>query len=282
MDKLKGSGFQKMLSIVGRMIPGLRFKTTIYLKLIYGPRKFFRNYTSGFYRIDHIYEVMKEFSNQFEGKFSVIEFGVADGYAFTKKLYAADYLGVSDRFRFHGFDTFEGLPKIDEDVDSSLVAGDGWEEGTYKGREEELQAHCTERYGNFELHKGLFEDTLTQEFLDTLEEYKPALIWVDCDLYSSTKSIFERLLPYIPTGCVIYFDDIYYNYSSRFTGEMRFVHEINSDKFGKNVELVLDTALSWDSNRIYRMINMDAKTKHVLKKTRTDGIRFRADDSPFP
>ncbi|MCL6285270.1 TylF/MycF family methyltransferase [Ruegeria sp. 2012CJ41-6] len=282
MDKLKGGGFQKILSIVGRLIPGLRLKTTIYLKLIYGPRKFFRTYTSGFYRIDHIYDVMKEFSNQFEGKFSVIEFGVADGYAFTKKLYAAEYLGVSDRFRFHGFDTFEGLPEIDDDVDSSLVAGDSWEEGTYKGRQEELQAHCAERYDNFELHKGLFEDTLTQEFLDTLEEYKPALIWIDCDLYSSTKSIFERLLPYIPTGCVIYFDDIYYNYSSRFTGEMRAVHEINSGKFGENVELVPDTALSWDSNRLYRMINMDAKTKHVLRKTRTDGIRFRADDSPFP
>lgn len=278
----KGGLFQKILSVFGRLIPGTKAKTFVYLNLFYAPRKFLRNMSNGFYRIDHIYEVLREFDHNFEGKFSVIEFGVADGYAFTKKLYAAQYLKMSDRVMCHGFDTFEGLPEVEETVDRSLISGDDWEAGTYKGRYENLKSYCAEKYDNFELHRGLFEDTLTTDFLETLAEYKPALIWIDCDYYSSTKSIFEKLIPYIPTGCVIYFDDIYYNYSSRFTGEMRAVHEINSGQFGDGIELVPDRALSWDSNRLYRFINLEAKTEHTLKARRQDGIRFRADDSPFP
>ncbi len=278
----KGGLFQKILSIIGRLIPGTKAKTFVYLNLFYAPRKFLRNIVNGFYRIDHIYEVLREFNQNFEGKFSVIEFGVADGYAFTKKLYAAQYLNMSNRVMLHGFDTFEGLPEVEDSVDRSLVSGDEWEAGTYKGRYEELTAYCANRYNNFELHRGLFEDTLTPEFLQKLLEHKPALIWIDCDYYSSTKSIFEKLTPYIPTGCVVYFDDIYYNYSSRFTGEMRAVHEINSGQFGEGIELVPDKTLSWDSNRLYRFINLNAKTEHTLKSKRQDGIRFRADDSPFP
>lgn len=278
----RGGLFHKILSIIGLLIPGATAKTFVYLNFFYAPRKFLRRFSNGFYRIDHIYEVLREFSQNFEGDFSVIEFGVADGYAFTKKLHAAKYLKVSDRFVFHAFDTFEGLPELEDAVDRSLVSGDDWEAGTYKGRYEELQSYCSEKYGNFELHRGLFEDTLTTEFLETLLTDKPALIWIDCDYYTSAKSIFDKLIPYIPTGCVIYFDDIYYNYSSRFTGEMRVVHEINSGQFGDGIELVPDRALSWDSNRLYRFVNLEAKTQHALKAKRRDGIRFRKDDSPFP
>ncbi|MFD0978506.1 TylF/MycF/NovP-related O-methyltransferase [Tropicimonas aquimaris] len=232
--------------------------------------------------MDHIYEVLRAFRDDYEGSFSVLEFGVADGYAFTKKLHAARYLKMESRVMFHGFDTFEGLPDIDQGADGALIEGDDWVAGTYKGRYDELQSYCGAKYGNFELHKGLFEDTLTKDFLATLEEYRPALIWIDCDLYSSTISVFKRLIPWIPTGTVIYFDDIYYNFSSRFTGEMRAVHEINRGDFGSGIELVPDRYLSWNSNRLYRFINLDAKFQHKLKETRRDDLRLRGDDSPFP
>jgi hypothetical protein len=278
----QGGGFQKALKFIGRIIPGTNLKTWIYLKLIYGPRRFARDMVSSFYRIDHIYEVLREFDAKHVGNFSILEFGVADGYSFTKKLHAAKYLGMEDRVTIHGFDTFEGLPEIDNSVDSPLVVGDDWEAGTYHGRLDELQAHCASNYKNFELHRGMFEDTIVDDFLETLLENKPILIWIDCDLYSSTHSIFTKLIPFIPTGCVIYFDDIYYNYSSRFTGEMRAVHEINSGEFGEGLELVPDRALSWGSNRVYRFINMNAQSKHELKDVRSDGVRFRGGDSPFP
>jgi O-methyltransferase len=278
----KRGGFQKALYSIGKIIPGVSTKTWVYLTLIYAPRRLLRNVSSGYYRIDHIYEVLREFRDTYEGKFSVLEFGVADGYAFTKKLYGAKYLKMDERVVFHGFDTFEGLPKIDSTSDAALVQGDDWEAGTYRGRYEALERYCSEKYSNFVLHRGLFEDTLTDAFLETLLEYKPALIWIDCDLYSSTASVFKRLIPYIPTGTVVYFDDIYFNFSSRFTGEMRAVHEINRGDFGDGIELVLDRQLSWESNRVYRFINLNSKSQHQLKNVRKDDLRLRGDDSPFP
>jgi hypothetical protein len=279
----KGGPFLKALSAIGRCLPGERFKTTVYLNCIAAPRKMLREAVTGFYRMDHIYEVLREFGDHYEGRFSILEFGVADGYSFTKKLFATEYLGMADRVVVHGFDTFAGLPECDGEAEEALVGGEEWVPGTYLGRPEDLRAYCDRRYRNYQLHKGLFEETLTDDFLATLEEFVPILIWIDCDYYSSTKQVFERLTPYIPTGCVIYFDDIHFNFSSRFTGEMRAVAEINSGRFGNGVELVPDRALTWNSNRVYRFINLNAITKHRLKdRPAGDPVRYRRDDSPFP
>ena len=114
-------------------------------------------------------------------------------------------------------------------------------------------------------------------------EQPPILIWIDCDYYSSTKVVLERIIPYIPTGCVIYFDDIYFNFSSRFTGEMKAVWEINQGKFGEGIELVLDHALSWDSNRVYRFINANKEKRYeLIAPAKEDQVQRRRGDSPFP
>ena len=279
----KGGGFIRLLEIVGDLIPGERLKTSVYLKCIAGPRKLMRRSIGAFYRMDHIYDVCREFGQNYSGKFSILEFGVADGYAYTKKLYATRYLGLEDRIMVHGFDTFEGLPPPVDPADEGLVKGTDWSQGHYRGNLEELQRYCDAKYRNFRLHKGLFEDTLTDEVLSSLDEYKPILIWIDCDYYTSTRQIFERLLPHIPTGCVVYFDDLYYNFGSRFTGEMRALREINDGAFGDGVELVLDPELSWDFNSVYRFINVDGKSRHTrLDLPTADPVRRRRDDSPFP
>ena len=281
--KEKGGIFISLLKVMGGVIPGTYLKTFVYLNGIAATRKFFRNSIGSFYRMDHIYDVIKEFKKHYKGNFSIIEFGVADGYSFTKLLYAVHYLKMEDRIRVHGFDSFEGLPDKTTSADHSLVIGGGWSEGQYKGRYDNLMNYCRGKYKNFKLHKGLFNETITDDFLETLTEQAPILIWVDCDYYSSTKEIFERIIPYIPSGCVIYFDDIYFNYSSRFTGEMKVVWEINHGKFGEGIELVLDTALSWDSNRVYRFININqAKGYELIAPIKEDPVRLRQDDSPFP
>jgi hypothetical protein len=281
--KGKGGIFIVVLKVIRGLIPGNYLKTFVYLNLIAGTRKLLRNSIGTFYRMDHIYDVIKEFKRNYKGKFSILEFGVADGYSFIKKLYAVRYLKMEDRITIHGFDTFEGLPDITSSADHSLVEGDEWTKGHYLGKYDDLLNHCQEKYKNFQLHKGLFEETLTDEFLKTLVERPPMLIWIDCDYYSSTKAIFERIIPYIPTGCVIYFDDIYFNFSSRFTGEMKAVWEINQGKFGEGIELVLDPALSWDSNRVYRFINMNQEKKYeLIAPLQKDPVRRRRDESPFP
>jgi hypothetical protein len=218
--------------------------------------------------------------HKYDGRFSILEFGVADGYSFTKQLFATRYLGMTDRVMVHGFDTFTGLPEWTDQADQAMVGGDEWVPGMFAGRYEVLKSYCDHKYPNYQLHKGLFEDTITDQFLSTLQ---PILIWIDCDYYTSTKQIFEKMTDYMPSGCVVYFDDIEYNFGSRFTGEMRIVSEINSGRFGDGVELVRDRALSWNSDRIYRFINLNAKTKHRLNyRVAGHYVRKRGDDSPFP
>jgi len=276
-------GFYKILRGIGSVIPTTYLKTFIYLNGIAAFRKFLYKSIGTFYRVDHVYDVIMEFKENYNGSFSILEFGVADGYSFTKKLNAIRYLKMEDRIITHGFDTFEGLPDLTEQADNALVKGAEWVKGTYHGRYENLLNYCRSKYKNFELHKGLFEETLTDEFLKSLLKRPPILIWIDCDYYSSTKAVFDKLIPYIPTGCVIYFDDIYFNFSSRFTGEMKAVWEINHGKFAEGIELVHDSELSWNSNRVYRFINLNQKSNYERKNhVKGDPVRRRRNDSPFP
>jgi hypothetical protein len=279
----KSGAFAAALGMLGRCLPGEHFKTAVYLNCIAAPRKMLREAATSFYRMDHIYEVLGQFRDQYDGRFSILEFGVADGYTFTKQLFATRYLGMTDRVMVHGFDTFTGLPEWTDPADQAMVGGDEWIPGMFHGRYEELKNHCDRKYPNYQLHKGLFEDTITDEFLASLQEFVPILIWIDCDYYISTKQIFEKMIDHIPSGCVVYFDDIEYNFGSRFTGEMRIVSEINNGRFGDGVELVRDRNLSWNSDRIYRFINLNAKTKHRLKpQVGGHHVRHRGDGSPFP
>jgi hypothetical protein len=233
--------------------------------------------------MDHIYDVIGEFRENYNGAFSILEFGVADGYAFTKKVYATQYLKMADRILVHGFDTFEGMPATADARDDAIV-DDGWVEGQFKGNCERLSEYCASRYRNFRLHKGFFEDTLTPEFLETLRRDLPILIWIDCDYYTSARSVFERLIPYIPTGCVIYFDEYEFNFGSRFTGEARIVHEINTGAFGEGIELVLDRNLSLNLDRVYRFINVAAASRYQRLRpvNNPSDLRRRSNDSPFP
>lgn len=282
--KEEGGFLLLLLRVIGRLIPGTYLRTFVYLNAIAAPRKLLRRSITFFYRIDHIYEVIREFKKRYKGNFSILEFGVADGYSFTKMLYAVRYLKMEDRITVHGFDTFDGLPNPAASADRSLVLGGDWIEGHYRGRYDRLLNYCRRKYRNYELHKGLFEETITCDFLNTLVAQPPILIWVDCDYYSSARVIFERLIPYIPTGCVVYFDDTRFNFGSRFTGEMKLIWEINHGRFGDGIELVLDSALSWDSNRVYRFINLRQERGYELLAPafEEDPVLLHREDSPFP
>ncbi len=82
-----------------------------------------------------------------------------------------------------------------------------------------------------ELVKGWFEDTLP-EFVSKHSE-KCSFIHIDCDLYSSTKTIFKFLNEKIEKGTVIVFDE-FFNYPGWKNGEfkafMEFI-ELNHMKF---------------------------------------------------
>ena len=117
----------------------------------------------------------------------VMEFGVAAGKSIN---FLAEQLPSE---RIYGFDGFEGLP---EDWLATHRAG-------------HFAQALPEVRDNVELVVGWFDRTLPG-FLDT-HPGDVSYLHVDCDLYSSTKTIFELLGPRIKPGTVIVFDE-YFNY----------------------------------------------------------------------
>jgi hypothetical protein len=94
----------------------------------------------------------------------------------------------------HGFDSFEGLPE-------------GWQSNIGKGAFAVEGAPTVPP--SVKLHKGWFDATLP-EFKKT-HGGPISFLHVDCDLYSSTKCIFDILGDQIFPGTVIQFDE-YFNY----------------------------------------------------------------------
>ena len=279
------SGLATCLRFLSKVLPGDYLKTLAYINLIQRPRTILRLVLDAFYRIDHIYAVLREFKRNCTGKFSILEFGTSDGYAFTKMLYATRYLGMDDRVWVHAFDSFEGMPPARDLKDLDLVSDDSWVQGEFRGRYKELQEYCFQHYRNYEIHKGYFNQTLTDTFLSSLQIYQPILVWIDCDYYSSAKAVFERLIFHLPNGCVVYFDEFEkLNFGSRFTGEARLVHEINHGHFGEDIELVLDSELSLNTKRVYRFIRFDSNLHyHPLSRDHSvTQVHYRTNDSPLP
>ena len=273
------------LRVAGKLLPGDFARTFAYLNLVYRPRVALRRLTGTFYRMDHVYAVIQEFTRTYEGPFSILEFGVAEGDAFTKKAFATRYLHAEDSIVCHGFDSFEGLPDTADQRDLGTIVGADWKAGQYRGQYDELREHLDARYRNCRLHRGMFDATLTPEFLATLHVDKPILVWIDCDYYTSARAVLERLIPHLPSGCVIYFDEYEFNFGSRFTGESRLIHEINRGDFGEGIELVLDRELSWDLQRCYRFVNQAAPTAFERKSQlrRVSPVRKHSgNDSPLP
>ncbi len=233
---------------------------------------------------DHVYGVISEATRYYKGNFSILEFGVAGGASFTKKLYATKYLKVADRVTVHGFDSFEGMHSTDDRRDLALVNDDSWVEGQFKSSYDKLNDYCSKHYPNYRLHKGMFDETLTDELIADLVRTPPILVWIDCDYYTSSRVVMEKLIPVLPNGCVIYFDEPEFNYGSRFSGEMRLIHEINQGEFGNHIELVLDRALSLNTDRIYRFINAnrDSTYELVSKFNEAVGSETGTNNSPLP
>ena len=95
---------------------------------------------------------------------------------------------------FHGFDTFKGLPEDWDLGNKKIKAGHFYLE----------KMPSVEK--NVILHKGLFEDTIPKWQKQYRE--KISFINIDCDLYSSTKTVLEHLNSQIVKDTIIRFDDL--------------------------------------------------------------------------
>ena len=115
-----------------------------------------------------------------------LEFGVASGK--TINHIAGFHPGL-----VYGFDSFQGLPE---------TWRTGFEQGAFAG---ELPSVAS----NVELVVGWFEESL--KTFAPLQEQEVSFIHMDCDLYSSTKTVFEHTAPRFAEDVWIVFDE-YWNY----------------------------------------------------------------------
>jgi hypothetical protein len=284
-DYMKRAGMIRLLHGVSRLLPGEYLKTAFYLNCVDKPRRALRDALFAFYRYDHVYAVLREVAALDSGRFSILEFGTSDGYSFIKLLYATRYLGLENRVHVHTFDSFEGMPASADVRDRNWASGDDWAPGQFKGNYETLREYCFSHYSNFDIHRGYFEDSIDAPFLASLDDRPPVLIWIDCDYYSSAKTILTRLIDKIPNGAVVYFDELdNLNFGSHLTGEARLVHEINSGSFGADIELVPDHRLSLQSRRIYRFLRIPPNRVvfGADAPNASDQVRRRTDGSPMP
>lgn len=131
----------------------------------------------------------KILENRIEDQNLFCEFGVFKGFSIN-------YLARKLEQNIHGFDSFQGLPEF-------------WRPGFNKDFFSLDPDNTLELDSRVILHKGLFDQTIPafkQQYPGQIK-----FIHIDCDLYSSTKVIFDLLADRIGLGCIILFDE-YFNY----------------------------------------------------------------------
>ncbi len=151
---------------------------------------------------DYCINVLKPLKGEEMGDY--LEFGVFNGTSISNMYFAAKKAGLNS-MRMVGFDAFEGLPAESEKEDAGV-----WKKGFYSCSLEQLEK-CLEKKGvesnEIILVKGWYKDTLNQA---TVEKYKitnPGIVFIDCDTYSSSKSVLDFLAPLIKSPTIISLDD---------------------------------------------------------------------------
>lgn len=127
-----------------------------------------------------MFELAVEYA-QVEGQ--ILEFGVRFGTSIRQLA------SLSDQ-EIHGFDSFEGLPEAWDDAAAGEYSTGG------------VMPDVPERV---HLHAGWFEDSLPPFIAVHPEPVR--LMNIDCDLYSSTKTVLDAFRDQIVPGTVLIFDE---------------------------------------------------------------------------
>lgn len=131
-----------------------------------------------------------------------LEFGCHTG----RTMRAAwDAFHVLHDWKYAAFDSFEGLPPLEE-IDRMPI----WEKNTLKTSEEQF-LRTVRKHGipNEKLItvKGFYDDSLNGAAKQLLLPERAAVVYVDCDLYRSTIPVLEFVKDLLQKGTIVVFDD---------------------------------------------------------------------------
>jgi hypothetical protein len=150
----------------------------------------------------------------------VMEFGVRWGQ--NMALFSA-FRGIFEPYNYNrkivGFDTFAGFPDVhSKDGMATVIRPGGY---AVSDAYEETQSPIS-HIRKFEILKGDVIETL-DAYLDRHPETLIALAYFDLDLYRPTKHCLEKIMPLVPKGGVIAFDELN---CSDFPGESLALKEV--------------------------------------------------------
>jgi hypothetical protein len=162
----------------------------------------------------------------------IIECGVYQG---NSLLWLAHLSVILEPFainrRIHGFDTFEGFASIDSTNDPKDVGSHNFSDTDFETIKKSLELidllRPVNKIPRFNLVKGDICETLPS-FIEENSWMTCAMLILDTDLYAPTKVALEKVVPIMPKGAVVVFDE--YNYQN-FPGETKALKEfINMNK----------------------------------------------------
>ena len=130
--------------------------------------------------------------------------------------------------RLWAFDSFQGLPAVESAKDEHP----SWNRGGLSMSLEEFHQVCA-RDGvprsAYEVVPGFYHDTIDR-MGPTDQPVNIALAFIDCDMYSSARSVLAFLMPRLKHGMIIAFDDYFCWTATQLSGERRAM----LDYFGGN------------------------------------------------
>ncbi len=133
-----------------------------------------------------------------------LEFGIFNGSSMSSMYLTAKKLGFNS-MKFFGFDAFQGLPKRAENEDDSV-----WEKGFYACSFEKMK-ECLQRKNinpkDITWIKGWYKDTLNNKTIKKYGIEKIGLVFIDCDTYSSSKTVLDFIEPLLTKEAILCFDD---------------------------------------------------------------------------
>ncbi len=189
----------------------------------------FRRFSSNFVSVENPNSIVRKAAwilaaEKVEGDY--LEFGVFSGDSFIRSFHelhevyrkhmspsagrtseeANKIKSIWSNMRFFAFDSFQGLPAV-EGIDNQ---GRDFVEGTWSFEESEFKKKISK--SGLPLEKvvavpGWFEETCVETTIQKYEMRKAAIIHIDCDLYSSTKSVLKFVEPLLVDGTILIFDD---------------------------------------------------------------------------
>ena len=147
-------------------------------------------------------------------KGSIVECGVFRGFSLMSWAKLSSILEPENLTRrIYGFDSFNGFPSVSSNdrTGSGIAEVGDFQTSSYDELIELLRVYDRDRFlghiPKVQLIRGDASETIP-EFVEQNRHLLVSLLFIDLDLYAPTKAALEHILPRMPKGSIVAFDEL--------------------------------------------------------------------------